>query len=137
MKFILPQFIERETKIIGPLTFKQFVFVALAVAVIFVIHILMPFFVFITVVILLGGGGALLTFLKIDGIPLSSLLLGFLRFGTISKIYVWQKKERGKINFFKEEMRKKDSKEEKDMSLKIAARSKLKKLQAKVETLSD
>lgn len=137
MRFTLPQFIEQETKIIGPLTFRQFVFVALAIATLFVFYLLMPFAVFVVILVLLGGGGALLSFLKIDGIPLYSILLGFIRFGTISKIYVWRSKERGKIDFYKEEMKKKNSNGKQEAPLKIAARSQLKKLQAKVETLSD
>ncbi len=137
MRFTLPQFIEQQTKIIGPLTFRQFVFVALAIAVLMVLYLLMPFFIFVLMLVFLGGGGLLLSFLKIDGIPLYSLLLGFIRFGSISKIYVWRAKQGAKIDFYKEEMKKKNANGKQEMPLKIAARSQLKKLQAKVETLSD
>lgn len=70
MKFQVPQFIETETKLIGPLTLRQFLFVAGGVSMAAVSWILLdgiPFFI-VTFIILAFFGG--LAFAKIDDQPL-------------------------------------------------------------------
>jgi hypothetical protein len=92
MEFIVPKFIERELKVIGPMTFKQFAFIGFAGAICFVIYYLYrPFFW--PALIILGGGGAALAFLKIGGRPLPTIISNFFKFLFRPKLFIWGRKK--------------------------------------------
>lgn len=132
MRFTVPQFIERETKIVGPFSFRQFVFIGMAGAILFILfHI--SFFYFIIGGIPLMSAALMLAFLKINGIALPTVIKNFF-FSTISpKLYVWGKiPSYHKIIKLKKEPLKKEVEEE--IPLKIAEKSKLKKLLTELET---
>lgn len=91
MEFTVPQFIEKEAKIIGPLTFKQFIFVGVAGGICLLLFFFVPFFLFVIIAILLMGGGAALAFLRVERIPLPAFLKNLLIFFFKPKIYLWKK----------------------------------------------
>lgn len=132
MRFALPQFIEREPKIVGPFTFKQFVFVGIAGAICFVFYFSFPFTVFIMACIVLGGGSLALAFIKIGGRPLPSILANFLKFNLTPRMYIWRKTEKP-ITVVRKKVKKKSPEEEEELPLKIAEKSQLKKLGTKIE----
>lgn len=135
MRFSVPQFIEHEAKIVGPLTFKQFVYIGLAGAVCFVLYFSVPFSIFLLSCIVLGGGGLALAFLKIGGRSLPIIVANFLRYSLTPKMYIWHKKEQAVAQVYKKEVKKKTEKEgEDELPLKIAEKSQLKKLHTKIET---
>ncbi len=101
MRFTIPQFIEHEAKIIGPLTFKQFVFVGIAAAICFVLYFSVSFEIFILGCIVLGGISIAFAFLKIEGIPLPQVFANFLKFSFTPKKYLWEKKEQKEPNLKK------------------------------------
>lgn len=136
MRFQVPQFIERETKIVGPLTFKQFIYVGIAGAVIFVLYFSLAktnFFLFLLVTIFLVGGALAFAFINIGGRSLSTVLGNFFTFFLASKIYLWKRKE---IPPKMIEIGKKPKIEESEKGpvLKIAEKSQLKKLSTQIET---
>jgi len=103
MRHVLPQFIEYEAKIIGPLTFGQFLFIGLAGAVCFVLFfIIRNLVVFFMAVAVIMGISFAFAFVKIDNRPLSSIVGNVLRFFLGSKMYVWNKKEARAVNLDKE-----------------------------------
>lgn len=139
MEFTIPQFIEKEAKIVGPLTFKQFAFFGVAVAICVILYfILPPTFFFILCVPLLGGAG-FLAFYKKEGVPLPGLIVGWFLFLFKPKIYLWKKKGIAP-KFFKKEAPKKEivTEEEEEIrkgpSLKMHKGSRLNKLFTRVET---
>jgi hypothetical protein len=135
MRFTVPQFIEHEAKIIGPLTFKQFVFIGAAGAICFVFYFTIgqgSFLLFLVLSILILGTGAGLAFLKIGGRGLPTILANFFRFILDSKMYIW-KKGRMSIAPFKRVEIKKEVKEG-ELPLKIAEASQLKKIRTQIET---
>ncbi|MDO8470971.1 MAG: PrgI family protein [bacterium] len=91
MQFQVPQFIEREARVVGPLTFRQFLYVGAAGAVAFVMYFTLPFTLFIVGTILVVGIGASLAFFSMSGRSLPSLIIGFLSFTMGTKTYVWKK----------------------------------------------
>lgn len=133
MRFTIPQFIEYEAKIVGPFTFKQFVYIGLAGAVCFILYFATPFYIFLISCFALGGGALALAFLKIGGRSLPAILGNFLMFTVSPKIYIWRKKEMP-VTVFKKEGVKKEEIEEEELPLKIAEKSQLKKLRTQVET---
>lgn len=92
-QFTVPQFIEHEPKIVGPLTFKQFVFVGIAGAICFTLYFTVPFFVFVLLSIVIMLGGFALAFLKSGGRSLPFVLKNFFVFSLAPKIYLWKHKE--------------------------------------------
>ena len=135
MRFAVPQFIEYETKLIGPLSFRQFVFVAVAAVICVALYFLtkgVGFFFFLILAVIVLGIGASLAFLKINGQGLPTVLLNFFRFSLGSRFYIW-KKEGALITFSKEMEIKKGGKEEKSL-LKSTGTSRLRKIRTKIET---
>ncbi|MBI2452794.1 MAG: PrgI family protein [Parcubacteria group bacterium] len=92
MQFQVPQFIEREAQVVGPLTFRQFAFLAAAGAVAFILYFLVPFIVFVAASVVLAGVGLITAFVQVGGKSLPALLMDFLSFQMGGKIYYWKKK---------------------------------------------
>lgn len=129
MKFSVPQFIEREARIAGPLTFRQLLYLLGAGLVIVLFYYSLaktnPTLFTVITIILLGIASAF-AFLKIGGYSFGVFLKNFLGFLRSSKVYIWEKRmspiriEHKKITTKKEE--------DKKPSLNIIEKSKLKEL---------
>lgn len=137
MNFQIPQFVEQEAKILGPLTFKQTLYVVGAGAIIFLLYFSLAKtspVLFIVITIFLAGLGLSFAFLRIQGYSLPMLLKNMLNFSFSSKIYLWkQVMIAPKIIQRKKETRKAEKVEP---VLKIAEKSQLKKLATQIETMT-
>lgn len=134
MQFSVPQFIEHETKIVGPLTFKQFVYIGVAGGICFFLYFTIAkinFFLFLVLALPILVGGAALAFVRIGGHDLPTTFANFFNFAIGSKVYIWKKKGIP-ITVFKKVEVKKEIKDEK-FSLKIAEKSQLKKIRNEIE----
>ena len=69
MRFQVPQFIEIESKIFGPLTFKQFIYLAGGAGIIFLIYITLPFFIAVMLIVPVGAFAIALSFYKVNNRP--------------------------------------------------------------------
>lgn len=109
------------------MTFGQFIYVAVAGGVCFILYFIIPFSFFIgACVVILGGAGAL-AFLKINGRELPSVLGSFLKFNFMPKMYIWKKKD---VPI--KRMETKISSEE-ELSLEVSG-GQLKKIKTKIES---
>jgi len=138
MRFTVPQFIEYETKIIGPFTFRQFIFVGIAGGLIFFLYFSFGktnFFLFLVISIILAALSLALAFLQIGGRSLPGVLGSFFRFSLSPKIYLWKKRE-VPIKIIKkgEPPSTKTMENEEELPLKIAEKSQLKKIKTRIET---
>lgn len=90
-QFVVPQFIDVENKIFGPITVRQFVILLVAALFIFIAYKLADFTLFIleTVVIILIFG--LFAFFKVNGQPLHYFMLNFTSTLAKPKLKVWQR----------------------------------------------
>jgi len=93
MKFQVPQFIEVEDKLFGPLTLKQFLYLAGGGAAVFLLYVIFPFFIFIFFAIPVGGFAAALAFYKVNDKPFIKVVENALKHYTSPKIYTWKKGE--------------------------------------------
>ena len=96
MRFQVPQFIEQETKIAGPLTFKQFALMGAAgvgVIILFAAFGKTNFLVFAFLSTLLVVSVLALAFVRVSGRSLPLLLGNFLLYSFSSRIYLWKKKD--------------------------------------------
>jgi len=133
MKFTVPKFIEREPKIIGPFTLKQFIFIGLAGTICFIVFFTLPFYYFVLVAVILIPGAFGLAFLRIQGYSLPVVLANFLKFSVTQKLYLWQRKEYLPKFIVREEEPEKEEIKEKVL-LEIAEKSRLKKIRGGIET---
>jgi hypothetical protein len=92
MQFNIPQFIDVEDKIVGPLTLKQFFYLAGAGVFLFFIWYFFQFWVFLIFAIPIGGFALALAFVKINGRPLINYVTAFLNYMKKPRLYVWKKK---------------------------------------------
>ncbi len=89
-KFQVPQFIETETKLIGPLTLRQFLFVAGGVSMTAMAYVFLNgIFFAVTAVLVLAFFGSL-AFVKVDGQPMLNYLAYLLAYALGSKRYIYK-----------------------------------------------
>ncbi len=93
MNFVLPQFIDMEAKIVGPLTLKQFGFVGVGTTISFLIYLpmaesAMP--LAIALIAIVEGISCALAFVKMDGISLPTVIQHYIMFATSPQIFLWK-----------------------------------------------
>jgi len=89
MQFQVPQFIEVEDKIFGPFTFKQFVYMAGAAGISYMLWRTLPIFLAVPFIGLFVGGGAALAFFKYNGQPFIMALEHGFYYIIRTKLYLW------------------------------------------------
>ncbi|MDO8436133.1 MAG: PrgI family protein [bacterium] len=135
MRYQIPQFIERETKIFGPLSFRQFFYVGIVGVIVFLLYFTIAkanFPLFLVITIFLTIGALIFAFVRIEGKPLITALSHFLIFSVSSRIYLWQRKEIA-LKLIKLERKPKEEKIDEGPVLKISGKGRLEKLSTKIE----
>ena len=92
-QYPIPQFIEAEGKIVSFLTFKQFFWIVGGGALCVGFYYFLPYFLFITLSLLVAMFVVLMAFVKIDNVSVMTMILNVILFSTKSKNYTWKKKE--------------------------------------------
>lgn len=98
MKFRVPQFIDVEDKIVGPLTLRQFGYVLGAGGLSFIIWKLVP--ITIIAIVLIAAVSSLflsLAFLKINNRPFGDILESAFAYYTGTHIYIWKQPAQEKV----------------------------------------
>lgn len=92
-RFIVPQFIDKEDRIWGPITVRQFVLVIVGAFFVFLAYKLSDFslFIFETVIIVIFT--ALFAFYKVNGAPFHAFALNFVQTLKKPPIRVWSKED--------------------------------------------
>lgn len=90
-QFEVPQFIDTESKIVGPLTLKQFGFIAAPALVCFFLYFTLVLWVWLPVAIILMGAGASFAFIKINERPLYLLAIYAVKFFWEPKLFLWKR----------------------------------------------
>lgn len=98
MRFQVPQFIEVEDKIFGPLTLKQFIYIAGGAGLAYAVYRLLDSLVlaFIPVLLILSISAAL-AFYKINNKPFIIVMEAAFKYFFSSKLYIWKKSEKEKV----------------------------------------
>ena len=89
MQFQVPQFIEVEDKIFGPLTFKQFIYMGGGVGACYLLWRVLPLLVAAPLIVVIGGLAAALAFFQWNGRPFILALESAFFFLIKSKLYLW------------------------------------------------
>lgn len=88
-QFVVPQFIDREDKILGPITVRQFLILLITVIVLTIMYRILDFSGFIVSIFLVGGPMIVLAFVKVNGRPFHFFLLSFLQTVLRPAIRIW------------------------------------------------
>ena len=91
MQFTVPQFIEVEDKIFGPITVRQFIILLVDGIILAICWKFTDLTLFIILLVILGGGGLVTAFLKVNGQPFHYFLLNFLQTLQKPTLRVWHK----------------------------------------------
>jgi len=95
MRFEVPQFIEIEDKIFGPLTWRQFVYMGGGAGIAAALFFMTPLIIFVVIGIPILGFSFLLSFYPINNRSFSVFIESVFRFSLNSKLYLWRKKGTG------------------------------------------
>lgn len=94
MRFQVPQFIDVEDKIFGPLTLKQFIYLAGGGGLSFLLYVLLNSLVYSAVpIILVMAFSAALAFYKVNNKPFINVMESAFKYYVGSKLYIWKKEE--------------------------------------------
>jgi hypothetical protein len=116
-QFIVPQFIDVEDKILGPITTRQFVLMLVGTLITFIFYKLFTFWTFAGLGALNIGTVAIFAFAKINGRPIHFFLLNFLQTQKRARLRIWNRESYVYAVKVVSEL-----KEEKKVSLSIAPR---------------
>jgi hypothetical protein len=94
MRFQVPQFIEVEDKIFGPLTFKQFIYLGGGIGISAVLFITLPKFLALLISVPIVIFAAALAFYKINEKPFIDIVEAFVKYLFGSKLYIWKREEK-------------------------------------------
>jgi hypothetical protein len=90
-QFTVPQFIDVEDKILGPLTVRQFVILLIMGGVDFLLFKLADFTLFLVAGIPIFGFSVTLAFVRINGQPFHYYMLNLLQYSRRPKLKIWDK----------------------------------------------
>lgn len=94
MKFKVPQFIEVEDKLFGPLTAKQGIYLAGGVGVLVLLYSVLPLIFTLLFGVPFAILGGALAFYKRNGTPFAKLIEFGFYYYTRNKLYIWKHRDK-------------------------------------------
>lgn len=98
MQFQVPQFIEVEDKVFGPLTFRQFLYLAGGAGLSFIFYVYLPIYLSIFFIIPSIGLGLALAFYKHNGRDFIFLAESVFKYAFTKKLYLWKKSNKVEVS---------------------------------------
>lgn len=93
MRFEVPQFIEVEDKIFGPLSWRQFLYVGGGIGAAVTTFLMLPFIVFVILGVPIALLSGALAFYPVNNRPFSFFLEAIINYITQERLYLWRKKD--------------------------------------------
>ncbi len=111
MQFVVPQFIDNESKVIGPISVRQFIILLATAGLLYVEFELFSFAVFAVLGILTVTTGGVFAFVKVNSQPFHIFLLGLIQTLKRPRLAVWRREVKSHTV---EKRGRKDKKDKKD-----------------------
>jgi hypothetical protein len=92
-QYQVPQFIDVEDKIIGPLTLKQFLYLVGGGAIIIIARALFVPILFYAITLVVGAISVGLAFFKVNGVPLPTIISSAFFYFSKPHLYIWKQEE--------------------------------------------
>ncbi len=86
----MPQFIEVEDKIVGPLTLRQFIYIAAGIGLGIICYIYLPLWIAFPLIALVAAAAGALAFYKMNGKPLIEILEAGFNYLIGAKFFLWR-----------------------------------------------
>jgi len=90
-QFVVPQFIDVEDKILGPITTRQFAIIMVTALVMFIIYKILYIWYALAIDVMLLAAALVLAFVRVNGQPFHYFLLNFFQTFRRPPIRVWNK----------------------------------------------
>lgn len=90
-QFVVPQFIDVEDKVIGPITVRQFIIILIGGGLDFIAFKLADFSLFVVEFVIISVLTFFIAFIKINGRPIHYFLLNVLQTSKKPKLRIWAK----------------------------------------------
>lgn len=90
-RYVVPQFIDVEDKILGPITIRQFSIILVDALIMFIIFKLASFGLMIALNLLLLGIGVVFAFVRVNGQPFHYFMLNLVQTRSRPNIRIWNK----------------------------------------------
>lgn len=90
-QFVVPQFIDVEDKIFGPVTVRQFIILLVATGFIFIAYKIADFTLFIFLTLVLGGTALVFAFVKVNGQSFHYAILNIIQTLRRPSLRIWNK----------------------------------------------
>ena len=90
MQYQVPQFIDTEDKVVGPLSLRQFAYVGIAAVVSAIGYFLLQTWLAVIIAIVLVGGSLAVSFIKINGRPLIKIITAAANYYWKPQTYIWK-----------------------------------------------
>lgn len=97
MQFQVPQFIEVEDKIFGPLTFKQFIYVGGGAGACYLLWRELPIYIAGPLILVIASFAAALAFFQYNGRPFIVALENAFFYFTHTRLYLWNNERSAKV----------------------------------------
>ena len=94
MQFQVPQFIEVEDKIFGPLTLKQFIYLAGGAGLCFIIYEFINILIAVPLILIVAAFSAAMAFYKVNNKPFINVVESAFKYFFTTKLYIWKKEDR-------------------------------------------
>ncbi len=134
-KFVVPQFIDVEDKVIGPITIRQFVLMVIGGILIFVSFKFADVTLFLFLTVIIGLIVFLFGFFKVNGAPFHNFLLNVLMTLKKPSLRVWHKDLRQEeLKFLFQKPKETEEEKEKNKLKKPVSASRLSELSLIVDT---
>lgn len=96
-QFVVPQFIEVESKVIGPISVRQFIILLVTAGLIYVWFELFSFVVFIILAVLSLAVGGTFAFAKVNSQPFHTFILGVIQTVKRPSLAVWRREQQLRV----------------------------------------
>ncbi|MEK9175677.1 MAG: PrgI family protein [Patescibacteria group bacterium] len=91
-QYQVPQFIDIEDKVFGPLTIKQFLYIFIGAIPVVLIYMFFKGWVLFVLGVPIAIFVGVITFYKPNGVPMPKVVRNFLSYALSNKLYLWKKK---------------------------------------------
>ena len=96
MRFEVPQFIDVEDKLLGPFSFRQFLYLAGGAGIVYTLIKLLPIYIAIPIALPVAGFAIALVFYKPNDRPFIKMVQSMINYILKSRFYLWQQKNQSK-----------------------------------------
>jgi len=91
MRYQVPQFIEVESKIFGPLTLKQFIYLVGGAGILFLLYVILPIWLMFLLGLPVAVFSLAIAFYKVNNQPFIKVTENAFKYLSSTRLYLWKK----------------------------------------------